>query len=201
MKVLFVLIALCVSGSILAQEKKTYYNYNMLTQLDGTSYVIASAKSHSKVGVSGNYILFINSKTGESKQVNFKKNEYVYNIEQVKIDSLNINRVAVALGILNLKDIKGVESDRWERMVILSTDGSQYISDGDHPYYYSERLVNRQTGTVITTGFVDVNDNDKHDPDDKTEVRVYDLKNMKIVAKIKNIKVRNSAPFYMSIEM
>ena len=84
------------------QDKYNYVHFNKLTEIAGTEYVIASIENWGKMlDTKSRYLLFINTKTGQSKQVDFPNDGYIEKIEQVKIDSLGINKIIVSGNIFN----------------------------------------------------------------------------------------------------
>lgn len=75
--------------SVFGQDKYDYIQFNKLTEVKGTDYIIASIENKSKMAESKNkYLLFINTKNGSSTQVHFPGDGYIGQVEQVKIDNL-----------------------------------------------------------------------------------------------------------------
>lgn len=75
MKFISFLIVTIVSLNSLAQDKAITL-YNKVTELQGTSYVIASVEDRQKMSVENKYLLFINTATGESRQLDFPITSY-----------------------------------------------------------------------------------------------------------------------------
>ncbi|MBW7913341.1 MAG: hypothetical protein H3C54_06505, partial [Taibaiella sp.] len=125
MKTLFFTVSLFISGFITAQEKKEYTSYNKLIEVQGTDFAIATFEDHSKKGVSGRHILFINTRTGTSRQIDLGEDQYLYNIEQIKLDSLGINRIIAVVGMFHPKEMKGLVLSNWRKVVVFSIDGEQ----------------------------------------------------------------------------
>jgi hypothetical protein len=77
---------------VLGQDKYNFIHFNKLTEVEGTEYVIARIENWGKMeGLKSRYLLFINTETGQSNQVDFRKESYFEKIEQVKIDSFRTN--------------------------------------------------------------------------------------------------------------
>ena len=90
--------------SSFGQDKYNYVHFNKLTELVGTEYVIASMENRSKIETKNKYLLFINTQNGQTNQIDFPKDASIYKVEQIKIDSLEINKVLVIAKTVNLGD-------------------------------------------------------------------------------------------------
>jgi hypothetical protein len=167
-----------------AQDKYNYVAYNKIIELQGTEYVIATVENWGKKSVNNRYLLFINTKTGESRQVDFPDDAYIGKVEQVKIDSLGINRVLVIANTVNLDGDKYIDWNDPRQVIILSTDGKEKIQVTEDKFFVSTWMLNRQTGAIVITGHLDTNNNGKHDKTDKNEILLYSLAEMKLVTRI-----------------
>src|SRR5688572_2372711 len=86
-------LSLCSFG----QDKYNYTHFNKLTEVTGSDYVIATIENWGKMeGLKNRYLLFIDSKTGQTSQVDFPNEGYFEKIEQVKIEELGINKIIVS---------------------------------------------------------------------------------------------------------
>jgi hypothetical protein len=166
------------------QDKNNYVHYNKLTELKGTDFVIATVENWGKMETKNKYLLFINTRNGETKQVDFPKDAYIDHIEQIKIDSLGINKVIVAANTVNLDGSKSIDWADPKQIIVFSVDGKEKIQITEDQYFVRTWTVNNQTGTIIATGHYDSNNNGKYDKTDRSEILVYDLKTMKTVVKI-----------------
>lgn len=184
MKKYLTLIFIFLKLASYSQDKYNYVDYNKLTDLEGTNFVIATVDNRNKISTEKKYLLFINTKTGVSKQIDFPKDSYIEKIEQIKIDFLNINKVIVAANTINLNGNKTIDWRDPKQIIILSTDGSEKTQLTDDKFFVSTWTVNKQTGTIIITGHYDTNNNGKHDKTDKNEILLYDLKTLKLITKI-----------------
>lgn len=186
MRRLIILALTLVTGVTYGQDKYDYVNFSKLTEVKGTEYVIASIENWGKMAdTKRKYLLFIDTKTGQSNQVNFPSDGYIEQIEQVKIDTLGINKIIVFARTLDLNNKNGVDwVDHPKQIIILSTDGKEKIQLTDSKLFVRTWTVNRQTGTVVVTGHYDSNDNNKYDKYDKNEILIYDLKTLRLVSKI-----------------
>ena len=174
-----------VSVITYGQDKYNYVHFNKLTEVQGTEYVIASIENWGKMAdTKGKYLLFIDTKTGLSNQVDFPSDGYIENIEQVKIDTLGINKIIVFARTVDLNNKNGVDWVDPKQIIILSTDGKEKIQLTDSKLFVRTWTVNRQTGTVVVTGHYDSNNNNKYDKADKNEILIYDLKTLRLVNKI-----------------
>lgn len=177
---LFVLPALAIS----AQDKYHSTHFNRLTEVAGTDYVIATVENWSKTsGLDKRYLLFINTKNGETNQVNFPNDGHLGKVEQVKIDKLGINTIIVGAQTVDLDGRKGIDWRDPEQIIVLSTDGKQKTQLTDDKFFVRTWVINQTTGTIVVTGYYDTNNNNKFDNTDKNETAIYDLKTLKQVSK------------------
>ena len=167
------------------QDKYNYVYFNKLTEVVGTEYVIASIENRGKMfDTISRYLMFINTKTGQSKQVDFPNDGRIENVEQVKIDSLGINKIIVSAKTIDLDGKNGIDWVDPEQILILSTDGQEKTKLTENKFFTRTWIVNRQTGMIVITGHYDTNNNNKYDKTDKNEIHIYDLRTLKLISKI-----------------
>ena len=71
-----------LSIQVFAQDKYNFTSFNKLTEVEGTEYVIARIENYAKTeGLKNRYLLFINSTTGTTTQVDFPNEGYLDKIE------------------------------------------------------------------------------------------------------------------------
>ncbi|ARS40834.1 hypothetical protein CA265_14675 [Sphingobacteriaceae bacterium GW460-11-11-14-LB5] len=185
MKQIFTTILTILALTSYGQDKNNYTHFNKLTEVEGTDYVIASVENWGKVADAKNkYLLFINTKNGQSKQVDFPADGYFEKIEQVKIDNLGINHIIISAQTIDLDEKKGIDWNDPKQIIILSPDGQKRTQLTDNKLFVRTWVVNKQTGTMVVTGHTDTNNNNKYDKTDKSEILIYDLKTLKLVSKI-----------------
>jgi len=175
------IFTLTVSG----QDKYNYVHFNKLTEVVGTEFVIASIENLGKLlNTKSRYLLFINTKTGESSQVDFPNDASIGKIEQVKIDSLEINLIVVSAKTVDLDGKSGIDWNYPTQIIILSPDRKEKTQITESKFFVRKWIVNNLTGTIVVTGHYDTNNNGKYDKTDKNEIHVYDLKTIKMISKI-----------------
>jgi hypothetical protein len=130
------------------------------------------------------YLLFINTNTGETKQVDFPNDAGIGVIEQIKIDSLELNLILIAARTVDLDEKNGIDWDDPTQIIILSSDGKEKTQLTESKFFVRTWIVNKLTGTIVVTGHYDTNNNNKYDKTDKNEIHIYDLKTLKLVRKI-----------------
>lgn len=184
MRTLLFVVLSFLHFSLGAQEKYEYTSYNKLIDVTGTDYTIATFEDHSKRGISGRHILFINTRTGSFKQVSLDEDEYLYKIEQIRLDSLGINRIIAVIGMGHPENMKGLMLGSWHRVVVFSTDGNEMLGAEGPIHFASTWQVKERIGSLVIAGHTDSDGNGKHDRTDKNQVLVYDLKNMKVIGTI-----------------
>ena len=167
-----------------AQDKYNYVSFNKLMEVSGTSYVVATIEDLRKLGVKNRYLLFIDTKTGQSTQVDLPKGGSLENIEQVRIDALDINQILVSARTVDLNHKAGINWNDPTQILILSPDGKQRTQLTDSSLFVRTWAVNSQTGTLVVTGHYDTNSNGKYDKTDKNEIGIYDLKTLKLIQRI-----------------
>lgn len=168
------------------QNKHNYVHFNKLTEVTGTDYVIASVEHWGKIftGAKSKYLLFIDTKTGQTNRVDFPEDGHIGQVTQIKIDSLGINRIIVAAKTIDLNGKKGIDWDDPQQVILLSADGKEKNQLTEDKFFMSTWTANHQTGTIVVTGHYDTNNNNKYDKKDKSEIVIYDLKTLKLIRKI-----------------
>ncbi|MFL5742744.1 MAG: hypothetical protein ACJ75B_21165 [Flavisolibacter sp.] len=185
MKQFLTLVLFLITLASYGQDKFSYIHFNQLTEIKGTNYVMASMESlGKKFSGSSQFLLFINTATGQTKRVDFPKDAYLYKIEQVKIDSLGINKVIVMGNTVNLDNNKKIDWNDPSQIIVLSTDGEEKVQLTEDKFFVSTWAINNQTGTIIITGHYDSNNNGKYDKTDKNEILIFNLKTLKLVSRI-----------------
>ena len=185
MKQVLVIVLTILTLTVYGQDKYNYVHFNKLTEVAGTEYVIAHIEDRGKMFETNNrYLLFINTESGETKQVDFPKDVIIRDIEQIKIDSLGINFVVIAAKTVNLSGGKSIDWNDPTQIIILSTDGKEKTQLTESKFFVRTWAVNKLTGTIVVTGHYDTNNNGKYDKTDKNEIHIYDLKNLKLIGKI-----------------
>ncbi len=180
-----ILIIALTTLTTYAQDKYNYVNFNKLTEVVGTEYVIASIENQSKMlETKSRYLLFINTKTGETNQVDFPSDAGIGKLEQIKLDSLDINSIVVAARTVDLDGKSGIDWDDPTQIIILSPDGREKTQLTDNKFFVRNWTVNKLNGAIIVIGHYDTNNNNKYDKTDKNEIHIYDLKTQKLINKI-----------------
>lgn len=182
---LIALITLTLTTYGQDKDKYNYVYFNKLTEVIGTEYVIASIENWGKMlETKSRYLLFINTKTGETKQVDFPNDAGIGKIEQVKIDSLGINLIVVSARTVDLDGKGGIDWNDPTQIIILLPDGKEKTQLTEDKFFVRTWTINKLTGTIVITGHYDTNNNNKYDKTDKNEIHVYDLKTLKLINKI-----------------
>jgi hypothetical protein len=183
-RILFIVLTTLTLTSY-GQDKYNYVHFNKLTEVVGTEFVIASIENWGKMlATNSKYLLFINTKTGETNQVDFPNDAGIGKIEQMKIDSLDLNVIVVSARTVDLDGKNGIDWNDPTQIIILSPDGKTKTQMTDNKFFVSTWTFNKLTGTIVITGYYDTNNNNKYDKTDKNEIHVYDLKTLKLINKI-----------------
>lgn len=177
MKPILTLALALLAGSAFAQQKAHSAAYNKLIPLQGSSYVLAIAENRLKADPAQDpSILFINTSTGEQVAYVFPKGAYIDKIQQLKIDSLNLNKVLISAITHNLNGNKSIDWQDPMQLILIEADGTGKKQLTEDRYYVNTWAVNRHTGVLVVTGFTDTNANGKPDHQDRHEILLYDLK-------------------------
>lgn len=185
MKNLLVIALVFLTWTANGQDKYNYVHFNKLTEVVGTAFVIASIENYGKMFESkSKYLLFINTKTGETNQVDFPNDAGIRALEQIKLDSLGINVIVVSAKTVDLDGKNGIDWNDPTQIVILSPDGKTKTQLTENKFFTRTWTVNKLTGTLVVTGHYDTNNNNKFDKSDKSEIHVYDLKTLTLLSKI-----------------
>jgi hypothetical protein len=185
MKQILLILLTTLSLTTYGQDKYNYVHFNNLTEVSGTEYVIASIEDKGKkFETKSRYLLFINTRTNETNQVDFPNDASIGKLEQIKIDSLEINVIVVAARTVDLNGKYGIDWNDPIQIIILSPEGKQKTQLTEDKFFTNTWTVNKMTGTIVVTGYYDTNNNNKHDKSDKNEIHIYDLKTLKLISKI-----------------
>ncbi|NLL28392.1 MAG: hypothetical protein GX259_06320 [Bacteroidales bacterium] len=184
MKTFLLGLLVSITCFVYGQDKYDYIKFNRLIEIEGTEYVVATIDNWSKIEVKNKYLLFINTVNGQTKQIDLPKDSYIDKIEQVKIDSLGINKIILAAKTVNLDGNKTIDWNDPKQIIILSTDGQVKTQITDDKFFVRTWTTNKTTGTIIITGHYDTNNNGKYDKTDKNEIMIFDLKTLKMISKI-----------------
>jgi hypothetical protein len=185
MKQLSIFLLTIFALGAFGQDKYNYVHFNKLTEVVGTDYVIASIENWGKMfDTKSRYLLFINTRTGQTSQVDFPNDGYIEKVEQIKIDSLGINLMIVAAQTVNLDNKNGIGWADPQQIIVLSIDGKERTQLTDDKFFCRNWIVSQHTGNIVITGHYDTNNNNKYDKTDKNEIQVYDLKTLKQISKI-----------------
>ena len=185
MKNLLIILFICFTLSAFGQNKYNAVHFNKLTEVVGTDVVIASVENRGKtLDNESKYLLFINTKTGHSNQVDFPSDAGIQKIEQVKIDSLEINLMLVSARTIDLNNKKGIDWNDPTQLIIISFDGKEKTQLTDDAFFIDTWTVNTTTGTLVITGKYFINNSRKQNEIDKSEIHIYDLKTLKLLNKI-----------------
>ncbi len=185
MKNILTIILIVWALTTYGQDKYNYVNFNKLTEVEGTEFVIATIENRGKMeGIKSSYLLFIDTKTGQTNQVEFPKGGYFDKIEQVKIDTLEINKIIVSARTIDLNGKKGIDWNDPKQIIILSINGKERTQLTDSNLFVRTWAINKQSGTIVIAGHYDTNNNGKYDKTDKNEIGIYDLKTLKLISKI-----------------
>lgn len=185
MKKILIIILTTLTLTTYGQDKYNYVHFNKLTEVVGTEFVIASIENWGKMlETKSRYLLFINTKTGETNQADFPSDAGIGKLEQVKIDSLELNVIVVSARTVDLDGKNGIDWNDPTQIIILSPDGKTKTQLTDNKFFVRTWAFNKLTGTIVVTGHYDTNNNNKYDKTDKNEIHVYDLKTLKLISKI-----------------
>jgi hypothetical protein len=185
MKHFVILFFFLLTISVYGQDKTNYVSFNKLIEVKGSEYVLATIENVGKMfTTNAQYMMFINTKTGQSKQVDFRKDALIQHIEQVKLDSLQINRIVVTAKTVNLDNNRRIDWNDPMQIIVFSTNGEEKVQLTEDKFFVRTWIIHHQTGGVVVTGYYDTNDNGKYDKTDKDEILLYDLKTLKLIARI-----------------
>lgn len=185
MKQFLILTFTILTLTTYGQDKYNYVNFNKLTEVVGTEYVIASIENWGKtLETKSKYLLFINTKTGETNQVDFPKDAGIGKVEQIKLDSLDLNLILVSARTIDLDGKSGIDWNDPTQIIVLSPDGKTKIQLTDNKFFVRNWTVNKLTGNIVVTGHYDTNNNNKYDKTDKNEIHIYDLRILKLIKKL-----------------
>ncbi|MEY4933797.1 MAG: hypothetical protein RIS64_156 [Bacteroidota bacterium] len=122
---IFALLMIFATAATAQMKYNTVY-FNQLTEIKGTEFVFATVHNYSKVAEKKeNYLLIINAKNGQSKQIDFPKDAIVGKVDSIKIDDLGIHKLLISAHTVNLDNSKTIDWSDPTQIFILSTDGQE----------------------------------------------------------------------------
>lgn len=184
MKKILLIVLTTLTLTSYGQDKYNYVHFNKLTEVVGTEFVIASIENWGKIlETKSKYLLFINTKTGETNQVDFPNDAAIEEIEQIKIDSIDLNIIIVSARTVDLDGKYGIDWSDPTQIIVLSPDGKTKNQLTENKFFVRTWTVNKLTGAIVVTGHYDTNNNNKYDKKDKNEIHIYDLKTLKLIKK------------------
>lgn len=184
MKHVVALLLSILTVSAYGQQKYSYHSTS-LTELKGTEYILLKEGNWGKMSpVQGHYLVFINAKNGQSKKVDFPNGTRIEYETQVKIDSLQINKVMVVASMTDLANRKHIDWDAPSRITLLSIDGQEKVQLTHDSFFVQTWRINEKTGNIVVTGHYDTNGSGEYDKGDEFEILLYDLKTAKLVARV-----------------
>jgi len=135
MKRILIIIFTTFTLTSFGQDKYDHVHFNKLTEIVGTEYVIASSENRGKTfDIKSIDLIFINTKSGQIRKINFPTDGYMEKIEQIKIDSLGINKIIVQVQTVDLDGKNGIDWLDPEQIIILSIDGQEKIQLTDNNF-------------------------------------------------------------------
>jgi hypothetical protein len=183
-KNLFILALISCSFLSFGQDKYNYEHFDKLMEVEGTEFVIASVDFRGKSSERmSSYLLFLNTKTNESHKLHFPNDARVRRIEQVKIDSLNINIILLSGSMHDLNTKMGIDWNDPTQLLVISTDGKKKTQLTENTFFVQTWSLNKLTGTIVVAGFYDSNKNGSYDKTDQSEILIYDLKTLKLLGR------------------
>jgi len=197
MKTLLTTILIILTLNVCGQDKHNHIQINNLTEVAGTEYVIASINNMNKIyEIKDFFLLFINTKSGETNQVDFPKDAIIGKMEQIKIDNLGINVILASARTIDLYGKKGIGWDDPSQLIVLSPDGKKKTQLTDNDFSVRTWTVNYSTGTIVVAGHYGENNNKfskmssiKDNSEEKNEIHIYNLKTLKHIKKIAGISM------------
>lgn len=131
MKPILIFLFSILTISAYGQDKYNYIYTKKPIELKGTEYVLSRVENWGKMFVVQNqYLLFINTQNGQSKKVDFPKECRIQRVEQIEIDSLQINKIIVMANTLNLDNSKHLDGGDPMQIFLLSINGEEKALHG-----------------------------------------------------------------------
>jgi hypothetical protein len=186
MKKYFTIILVIAFQSIYADGGKfVNFRHNTLMVVEGTEYVIVSFDNRDNsqnTEAKSKELLFINTTSGQFQVVEFPVGTKFGRIEQVKIDSLGINKIIVNAQTFDINGKDGIDLQDPQQIYVLSFDGKLKTKLVDDNFYTNTYTINKLTGTIVITGNYDSKNN--NDIEDKNHILIYELKSLSLIGKI-----------------
>ena len=174
--ILTLIVSFLAANTSAQSSLKTIYEYDKFIHLKETVFSVATVENHSKFKSVKSNLLFINTSTGEAKQIEFADGAWLSVVQQVKIDSLGINLVLVVANTVSLDNKKDIDWRDPKQIFLFSPNGDNMKQLTEENYYVTSWTINEFTGTLIVSGYFDKNRNRKKNGDEHNEILLFDLK-------------------------
>lgn len=186
MKHIVILFFSILTISAYGQDNTYYYIHpDRLVELKGTDYVLSKVETWAKmITVKSQYLLFINTRNGQSKRIDFPRDASVQMTEQIKIDSLQINKVLVVAKMVNLDNGKRIDAGDPTQIILFSTDGREKVQLTEDKFFVRDWVIHSKTGNMVVRGYYDTNNSGKFDKEDDYQILLYDLKTAKLISTV-----------------
>jgi hypothetical protein len=135
--ILTLIVSFLVINVNAQSSSKIIYEYNKFIHLKETVFSVATVENHSKLGgVVKSSLLFINTLTGDAKEIEFEDGARLGIVQQVKLDSLEINLVLVVANTVSLDNKKDIDWRDPIQIFLFSPNGDnlkQLTEDNGSP--------------------------------------------------------------------
>ncbi|PID88804.1 MAG: hypothetical protein CSB02_00860, partial [Bacteroidia bacterium] len=85
---------------------------------------------------------------------------------------------------VDLDNKRGIDWQDPSQIIVLSVDGKKSTQLTEDNFFVTTWVVNNITGTIVVSGYYDINKNKKYDKADKAEVNIYSLTTLQLITKI-----------------
>lgn len=169
MRYIFFSLLILITSVCYSQEKKSFISYGKMYDIKGTDNVIICSSNYSKMKSSRNSLLFINTLNGKEVKIDCPKNTYIETIQQIKLDSLDINKVILLTRSVDESNKKFMNTRINSKVIICNTEGDsiKQITDGD--FQAKTWTLNEKNGILVIAGYNKRKNN---------EIILFDLKKM-----------------------
>lgn len=167
---------------VFSQNRITYKNTDEIVEIKGSDYAVVQQRVNLKGLYHSENLVFINTKNNTKKHVYFEKGTVIYNIDHIKIDKLDINKIIVKAKTFKQRERKQGHKAP-SQLYTFSIDGTNKKKITPNNFYTSEWNINTKTGVLLITGIVDIDNNGRYSKEDKHSMFLYNLVTEKVVIK------------------
>ena len=116
-----------------------------------------------------------------SVEIQSMDDSFTHRITEKDVKSVTQKAKTAAVKSIDQNANNKIDWNESSQIFILSTDGKTKTQLTNNDFFVKHLTSNKNTGTIVVSGYYDKNKNNKFDENDKSEIIIYDLKTLKAI--------------------